>query len=565
MYKTPADLCLWCMSPTEDKKCSSPTCCGKNKNFYNSSTILPPKTMLENRYYVGAVIATLPYGFIYSAFDTEEEEKLWLYEFFEPALATRSGIHVLPRSKKEIEYKTMLATVESAYRKLTAFTFKECFAPVRRVFRENGTVYSAIHMVEGSNLNTYLTERGGEIDWNDFKKPFLALCSTVSRLNREGEIISPLSSDELYISNENKFYLRSLSFADHLEALQPLPKAYFGTAAPEFYEKSACITPAADIYTLAALAYRALTGTMPPDAQSRMVVDNLRPPAELEPQIPAQVSAAITASLSIAPADRPKSIENFTALLLEDVSSNTAVFTDDILPKTPSANAGNQDAPTKKRLNPLVFIAIFALAAAVGAMYLFLGKNTGLPNFEGESSSLAPLPEPRYVPSLEGRYLSSVDQSDYNEQFNFSIRRTFSDSYPEGVIISQMPPSGVKMLHKGTIILTVSVGSQTTPMPNLVGSSLSFATQTMTDNKFTYRIEETDEGENPKIVYKTSIPAGQEVDRSNTTVVIYVGRAAMSSSQSSAESSSPEASSSSQSSSSLPESSWTSASEIDNR
>lgn len=562
MYKTPANLCLWCMCPTEDKKCSSPVCCGKNRGFYNSSTILPPKTMLENRYFVGAVLTVLPDGFIYAAYDTEEEEKLWIYELFEPKLATRSGVHVLPRSKKEIEYKTMLAGVEASYRKLTSFGFKECFAPVRRVFRENGTVYAALHMVEGQNFGAYLSDMGGEVEWNSFKKPFLALCSTVSRLNREGEVISPILEDSVHVGADNKFYLRSISFINQCTAEKPEFKAYAGTAAPEFYLGESYITPSADIYTLAAFAYRALTGTMPPDAQSRTVVDNLRPPAELQPLVPPQVSAAITLALSVNPEYRPKSIENFTALLLEDTSSNTAVFTEDIPVKKPVKALDNNKAETKKRPKPILFVGLFFVVAAIAVMYLFLGKNPGISIFEEESSSLAPLPEPRYVPSLEGRYLSSVDQSDYNEQFNFSIRRTFSDSYPEGVIISQLPPAGVKMLHKGTIILTVSVGSQTTPMPNLVGSSLSFAVQTMNDKKFTYRIEETDEGDNPKIVYKTSVPAGEEVDRSTTTIVIYVGRSASASSQSAAESSSAP---SAQAVSPTQESSWTSAAELENQ
>jgi len=86
-----------------------------------------------------------------------------------------------------------------------------------------------------------------------------------------------------------------------------------GYLAPEILDGRPA-TPAADVYGLAAVAYRALSGTLPRPAGSiaELVAAHgrpLRPLAETAPTVPAPVAQAIERALDVDPARRPTAVE----------------------------------------------------------------------------------------------------------------------------------------------------------------------------------------------------------------------------------------------------------------
>ncbi|HCP74858.1 MAG TPA: hypothetical protein DIU08_09465, partial [Ktedonobacter sp.] len=93
-----------------------------------------------------------------------------------------------------------------------------------------------------------------------------------------------------------------------------------GYAAPEQYGSGT--TPRTDIYGLGATLYTLLTGTIPPNAITRVTRskskganDPLSPAKLLVPAIPTTVDHALQRAMSISSADRFETVEQFWQLL----------------------------------------------------------------------------------------------------------------------------------------------------------------------------------------------------------------------------------------------------------
>ena len=127
------------------------------------------------------------------------------------------------------------------------------------------------------------------------------------------------------------------------------------------------------------------------------------------------------------------------------------------------------------------------------------------------------------MPSLEGRYVETItSNAEWSDLFQFSIKYVYDDSIPQGIVISQSPDAGVKMINKGYVLLTVSRGPQNVKMPGLVGSNLDFALKTLGEMGIRYELVGSEEYP-PGIVGKTSVVEGQTIDKTRDIVQIYVG------------------------------------------
>ena len=83
-----------------------------------------------------------------------------------------------------------------------------------------------------------------------------------------------------------------------------------------------------DLYSLAATMHRLVTGEIPPDAMARRAAtasgqaDPLRPANELNPQIPAEVAAALSRALAQNPDERPATAKEMRQALRQSSSAN---------------------------------------------------------------------------------------------------------------------------------------------------------------------------------------------------------------------------------------------------
>lgn len=95
-----------------------------------------------------------------------------------------------------------------------------------------------------------------------------------------------------------------------------------------------------DQYALAATIYALLTGSAPTDSIERMMGnEQLRPPAKLNPQIPAAVDEALQMALSISKDERFPDMQTFAAALRGEIAAKTVRAS---LPKAARPQAGRR-------------------------------------------------------------------------------------------------------------------------------------------------------------------------------------------------------------------------------
>lgn len=110
-----------------------------------------------------------------------------------------------------------------------------------------------------------------------------------------------------------------------------------------------------DVYALGATFYHLLAGTPPPDAKSRFLNPHaLKPPNEINHQIPAHVSEAILWAMEMHPDDRPQTIEEFAR----------ALFGQSARPQ-PTRPVGIAEAIRANWIAALIALTLFILALII--------------------------------------------------------------------------------------------------------------------------------------------------------------------------------------------------------
>ncbi len=119
--------------------------------------------------------------------------------------------------------------------------------------------------------------------------------------------------------------------------------------------------------------------------------------------------------------------------------------------------------------------------------------------------------KPVTIPSLSG-----IDGDEARERLGelrlkVSVKEEFSDSVPEGSVISVDPSSGSSAHWGDSVTLTLSKGPETVTMPNLVGMSKQSARQTLEKMGFKVETKSSPIGELLHQVFSQSSPAGSKV------------------------------------------------------
>lgn len=505
-------LCLRCMRKIGDSNVC-PYC--KNENSEpQRDPYLPLKTVVGGRFLVGKLIAENSEGFTYYAFDLERKLPVTLRELFPKGLLSRGeGNYCLVNIGKASEFIDAKEEFLKLWKKLSHLGDYTALTPVYAIAEDLGTVYAVTeYLGEGMTLREYLLEQEqGFISWDTARVLFMPVISAIGELHSVGIVHGGISPTTLVIDKNGKLRITGYSIEAVRRQKSPMEAEIFdGYAAVEQYGFSEGLGTGTDIYAFAAVLYRALIGSTPMSAASRLTNDKLMIPGRFAEQLPAYVINALVNALQILPEDRTATAEQ----LRDELSASPAAagtaseaissiyashIEEDKTEEEPIEETYEEpdtdedevpDSKSLKKSTVITFVVSVIVCLTVLTVVLIGFKGCTGDGDERESTSEESTVEESStgtetdntsadivsitVPSFRGKVYEEIkNKSEYSGVLIFKTEYIDSDE-DKGTVISQDVPSGtsVNSLNPRTITLKVSNGRE---VPDVDGLTMKDA------------------------------------------------------------------------------------------
>ena len=550
------NLCMGCMREKSEGmvKCLK---CGYVDNSPYLPSYLAPKTVLKERYLVGKVLSYNGSGATYIAYDMIVNCKVKIREYMPENLASREkgDPKVKANAGSEIQYKSLKMDFMDLAKHLVKLNSLSEVEHVNDMFEENNTAYIVYEFVEGMTLSEFLKKNGGYISWEDTKQLFMPLLSCMNAIHASEIIHRGISPETILVDRSGNLKLTAFDIAPARTARSELvAQLYAGYAAPEQYASSAWQGTFTDVYALAATIYRAVTGTMPVEAISRVSSDNLVAASSLNPSIPRNVSNALVCAMLLSPEKRTESVTTLISQLSEvmDFGESVPVLEEEkkekkkINIKLPAfiKNIKINDSLKYALIAAGISIPILIIIGVILMSVLFPSSKKPTSSSSSQTSSMfgnidsdtssgisenETSSDVRFLYSIPTFTMKNIEailnDEDYSEKFVFEVEYEYSEEFPAQTIIEQSVEAGTPVSEDGTeITLLVSRGSRYRTLPELSGKNIDYAKDTLNSLYIRYQVEtETGNYGDPNKVSGMSMKKGTVLDISEMpTVILYV-------------------------------------------
>lgn len=501
-------LCPVCFNEKDiDNNC--PVCHGE-KGLKQSSPLLPVRTTIENKYYIGKALKKNSEGITYSAYDIKRDCPCSVRELFPDALANRDADEqtVVAAPGCEEDLTACKASFFGLWTKLYRLKGLTSLISVTEVFAANGTVYAAYEESERITLRDYLLEMpSGNLSWDKARILLMPVLSTLGTLHTSGIIHRGINPDAFIFSADGKLKLTDFCIEQARSAAGDLNAELFdGYSALEQYARTGQMGTWTDIYAFSAVICRVLIGTTPIDAKTRAQNDRMMIPAQYAENIPPYVINAIINGMVLAPAQRTRTVEQLRSNLSAspkavnasasvygsrsvntDFSGATKPVNRPAQVKPAGANSQNRSAAVEKiertEITPaedkkqgkgktgIIAVLTLTVVVLVAVLGVLLTKIFSDSNTKSADETTTAVAETIKVPNFLGFTAEQIANDEtYSQSFVFEIKEENSATVEEGIIIGQSIPANTAVAVGTTVTLTVSSGKKSLVLPDYEGS-----------------------------------------------------------------------------------------------
>ncbi|MBQ9041484.1 MAG: Stk1 family PASTA domain-containing Ser/Thr kinase [Eggerthellaceae bacterium] len=426
------------------------------------------------------------------------------------------------------------------------------------------TSFIVMEFVRGSDLKTAIQQRGA-INQRKVAEIGSQVCQALSVAHGLDIIHRDIKPQNIMIQPDGNVKVMDFGIARAKNSVKTKTSAVLGTAhyiSPEQAQGKE-LSPASDIYSLGVVLYEAATGKLPfdgPDAVSvalKQVQEAPVPPREVNPAIDANLEAIIMKAMSKDPRERFATARDMRHALNDFLAgrpvtlggfsgAQTALIADpipDIEPigpyktdKTAVMNVpaggnggyqpgGYQPSGRMRYVDPgddqqkpshrgafiaVGVIAVIAIAAALA--FVLLGRGCSIDTGNIEVPDVANKTLEQATTLIEGQGLA-VGAVDY----------VYSDTVPEGSVVSQSPKAGSKQAEGTKINLSVSQGAEQVAVPDLSDMTADEARAALQKAGLKYKAGAAEHSDTVKEnhVVRQSPKAGEKVAK-NSEVTYYL-------------------------------------------
>lgn len=281
-----------------------------------SLSLLPAGTVIEG-YTVEQALESEPNVLRYAARNAAGD-RVVLVELFPSDTVARDGQRVIVRSGDDQDgWQLWIRSFLERTRQLAALNHPG-LVRLRHNFTANGTAYCVIDPLGGDTLSVVL-EREGTLPEPKLRQLLFSLIAALEEAHNAGLLHGDIEPSRIRLQFDGKAILSGFAtlvtpirFKGHTTVNAGTP----GYAPPEHLLVQAAEKPSSDIYSLAAIAYRAICGEAPPEARMRGAGAELRPSAiAAKGRYSAALTSAIDAGLAMRPQQRPQTLAQWRQLL----------------------------------------------------------------------------------------------------------------------------------------------------------------------------------------------------------------------------------------------------------
>ena len=432
-----------------------------------------------HNYHVLGVLGVGGFGVTYLAEHTTLAHKVAIKEYLPNEFALRDGATVYPKSEADREdFGWGLARFLDEARTLVRFEHRN-LVRVRDYFEANQTAYIVMDYEDGEPLDRLL-ENLGTLNEAQLRRILLPIVEGLREVHSAGYLHRDIKPSNIFVRRVDESPVL-LDFGAARQALGRKSKsmtavASVGYSPPEQYESDGEQGPWSDIYALAALCYRAITGTAPVEAPRRLnrIAQRQQDPLPRLSETTSEgysmsLLEAVDQGLEVIAADRPRNLDDWVRRLA-DVPASEARRT--ATGRKPDAAQVDMKKPTGTRRGKArsAGLGVAALAvAAVLAVVVWTLQGDETPRLPGGSGSNA-MQQYNHVTQFRQKYgnevagytddqiAEAVYEAYYPgqdiEQFKSRFLAPVQDTRPVAVPSSSSSPPDLSMIG-GSAILVV--------------------------------------------------------------------------------------------------------------
>ncbi|MGN1194561.1 MAG: serine/threonine protein kinase, partial [Acutalibacteraceae bacterium] len=355
--------CMNCMGDFNDSISEICPHCGHSKNEINTDmNVLSAGTVLISRYMLGNKIKDNSTGFNYIAWDNSNGKKVIIKEYFPKELCRRTpgtgNVEISGSSSAKFS-KGKDLFLERGQNFMEKAADLPGMAKAVDLFCENNTAYIVLEHIEGVSVGEVIESQ--KMPWNSFKDIIRPVIRTVARLHKLKLTDQCIDPDNIVVTSDRKVMITDFDCLNEnkVSSSRSINKDHDNYAAIELYRSGSRLTPACDVYSIAAVIYRTITGADVPEASERAKKDTLMPPSELGAEIDKDTENALLNALEVEAANRT---QNCDALYHELFEAE----------KVDRRSSGSKGRASKKTIAVVSVIAVIIVAAVIGVLSIVL-------------------------------------------------------------------------------------------------------------------------------------------------------------------------------------------------
>ena len=559
-------LCMGCMNELDENG----VChyCNYTDDTAYLRSYLAPRTVLDNRYIVGKILSYNGEGASYICYDSVAKEKVVCREYMPDTLCERErgSTNIVVNQDCLAKYKTFMQEFCETNKALSRMRNLNHMVTAKDMLYENNTTYVILEYVEGVSLKKFLQSNTGFLSWEQVKKLFVPVFTTLSIIHNAGIIHRGISPENIIVTINGELKLTGFCISSIRTSNTGLsPEFYSGYAAPEQYSSLDWQGTWTDVYAISAVLYRILTGTVPLDALTRITNDTMPEPARVNPLVPDRVSKVLMRGLAVRGEERIQTITELVTALFEQPKyvehKKGATQTIPVQKARAEGQRVREQQPARKPVqrkpepkkpgNKAIaagFIGLIVLlAVALVLLYKVVsGNNSDSSSVPAVTSTASTTTTEKVADPEESEESSQEEGSDYGsgavmanyigyrydsvidkleESFDVNVDYFYSDSYEEGEITEQSIPAGTEYdpSRKHSLTITVCSGSEYSTVPDYAGLSLEPYLKQLGELRIKYNVVEYENSAEKGTIIKTSKEVGSRINIKNgEELVVYV-------------------------------------------